>query len=40
VVGSQAMVNVDVPPRTIFAGIPAKKIRDVPQDWRSSLLKN
>jgi len=40
VVGSQAMVNVDVPPRTIFAGIPAKKIRDVPQDWHSSLLKN
>ena len=40
VVGSQAMVNVDVPPRTIFAGIPAKKIRDVAQDWHSSLLKN
>ena len=40
VVGSQAMVNVDVPPRTIFAGIPAKKIRDLPGDWHSSLLKN
>jgi len=39
VVGSQAMVNVDVPPRTIFAGIPAKKIRDLSDDWRSSLLK-
>jgi len=40
IVGSQAMVNIDVPPRTIFAGIPAKKIRDLGDDWRSSLLKN
>ena len=40
IVGSQAMVNVDVPPRTIFAGVPAKKIRDVAEDWHSSLLKN
>ena len=40
VVGSQAMVNVDVPPRTIFTGIPAKKIRDLPEDWHSSLLKS
>jgi acetyltransferase-like isoleucine patch superfamily enzyme len=40
VVGSQAMVNRDVPARTIFAGIPAKKIRDVPSDWRTSLLQN
>jgi len=40
VVGSQAMVNSDVPPRTIFVGIPARKIRDVPDDWHSSLLRN
>jgi len=40
IVGAQAMVNVNVPPRTIFAGVPAKKIRDLPEDWRSSLLKN
>lgn len=40
VVGSQAMVNSDVPPRTVFAGIPAKKIADVPSDWRSSLFGN
>ena len=39
VVGSQAMVNVDVPARSIFAGAPAKKIRDVPDDWHSSLLE-
>jgi acetyltransferase-like isoleucine patch superfamily enzyme len=38
VVGSQAMVNVDVPARTIFAGIPAKKIGDLSDDWHSSLL--
>ena len=40
VVGSQAMVNVDVPPRTVFAGIPAKKIRDLSPEWHSSLLKS
>lgn len=39
IVGSQAMVNSDVPSRTIFVGIPAKKIRDVPSDWRTSLLQ-
>lgn len=40
IVGSQAMVNSNVPARTIFVGIPAKKIGDVPDDWRSSLLRN
>jgi acetyltransferase-like isoleucine patch superfamily enzyme len=40
VIGSQAMVNSDVPPRAIFVGIPAKRLRDVPADWRSSLLGN
>lgn len=40
VVGSQAMVNSDIPPRTIFVGIPAKKTADVPSDWRSSLFGN
>lgn len=40
VVGSQAMVNSDVPARTIFVGLPAKKLRDVPDDWRSSLLQS
>ena len=40
IVGAQAMVNVDVPPRTIFAGVPAEKIRDLSGDWHSSLLKN
>jgi len=39
VVGSQAMVNSDVPARTVVVGIPAKKIKDVPEDWRSALLK-
>jgi acetyltransferase-like isoleucine patch superfamily enzyme len=39
VVGSQAMVNSDVPARTIFAGIPAKKLKDLPGDWHSLLLQ-
>ena len=40
VVGSQAMVNRDVPPKSIYAGLPARKIRDVPPNWRSSLLQS
>jgi acetyltransferase-like isoleucine patch superfamily enzyme len=39
VVGSQAMVNSDIPARTVFVGLPARKLRDVPDDWRSSLLQ-
>jgi len=39
VVGSQAMVNSDVPPRTIFVGIPAHRIKDIPEDWHSFLLQ-
>ena len=27
VIGSQAMVNADVPPRTIYVGVPARKMR-------------
>jgi acetyltransferase-like isoleucine patch superfamily enzyme len=38
VVGSQAMVNKNVPPRTIFVGIPAKKMKKVPKNWRSEFL--
>jgi len=38
VVGAQALVTGDIPPRTVFAGIPARKISDVPADWRSELL--
>jgi acetyltransferase-like isoleucine patch superfamily enzyme len=40
VVGSQAMVNSDVPPRTVFVGIPAHRIKDLPDDWRSFLLQD
>jgi len=39
VVGSQALVNTDVPAKVVFAGIPAKKLRDVPGDWNSGLLE-
>lgn len=40
VVGAQSMVNLEVPARTIVAGIPARKLGEVPNDWRSSLLEN
>jgi acetyltransferase-like isoleucine patch superfamily enzyme len=40
VVGSQAMVNSDGPPRTIFFGVPAKKAANVPSEWHSSLFGN
>ena len=40
VVGAQAMVNSEVAPRTIVAGIPAKRLGEVPSDWNSSLLEN
>jgi acetyltransferase-like isoleucine patch superfamily enzyme len=40
VVGAQAMVNSDIPPRKVFAGIPARRIASVPKSWRSSLLRN
>jgi acetyltransferase-like isoleucine patch superfamily enzyme len=39
VIGAQAMVNEDVPPRTIYAGVPARKIGAVPKGWHSSLLQ-
>jgi acetyltransferase-like isoleucine patch superfamily enzyme len=40
VVGAHALVNKDVPPRSVYAGNPAKKIGDVPANWRSSLLQS
>jgi len=39
VIGSQSMVNKDVPPKTIFVGIPAKKLRATPKSWSTSLLQ-
>ncbi|MDH5770370.1 MAG: hypothetical protein OEZ25_03685, partial [Candidatus Bathyarchaeota archaeon] len=33
VVGAGAVVRKDVPPRVIVAGVPAKKLKDVPPDW-------
>lgn len=39
VIGAQAMVNEDVPPGTIYAGVPARKMGIVPKDWHSSLFQ-
>ena len=39
VIGAQAFVNADVPPRTIYIGVPARKMKPVPDDWHSSLLQ-
>lgn len=37
VVGSGAVVVANVPPRTIVAGVPAKKLREVPSSWNLTL---
>jgi acetyltransferase-like isoleucine patch superfamily enzyme len=39
IVGAQSLVVHDVPPRSIYVGIPAKKLKYVPADWRTSLLQ-
>jgi acetyltransferase-like isoleucine patch superfamily enzyme len=35
-VGAGAVVRKDVPPRAVFVGVPAKKLKDVPSDWKIS----
>jgi acetyltransferase-like isoleucine patch superfamily enzyme len=37
VVGAQSLVTQDVPPRSVYVGIPARKLKSVPADWRTSL---
>ena len=39
VVGAEALVNKNVPARTICVGIPAKIMKPLPNDWRSLLEK-
>jgi len=34
VIGAGSLVLEDVPPRTIYVGVPAKKLSNVPDDWR------
>ena len=36
VVGAGAVVRRGVPARTVFVGVPAKKLKDVPPDWKIS----
>ncbi len=39
VIGAQSLVVHDVPARTIYVGAPARKLKNVPADWRTSLLR-
>ena len=39
VIGAHSLVLSSVPPRCIYAGVPARKLRDVPSDWTISLLE-
>jgi acetyltransferase-like isoleucine patch superfamily enzyme len=39
VIGAQSLVMHDVPARSIYVGIPARKLKSVPADWRTSLLQ-
>ncbi len=36
VIGAGAVVRGNVPPRTVFVGVPAKKLKEVPPDWQIS----
>jgi len=35
VIGAGAVVRGNVPPRTVFVGVPAKKLKEVPPDWQT-----
>jgi len=39
VIGAHSLVMRDVPARSVYAGVPAKRMKKVPVDWRSSLLQ-
>jgi acetyltransferase-like isoleucine patch superfamily enzyme len=39
IVGAFSLVMNDVPPRSVYVGAPARKLKNVPADWRTSLLK-
>lgn len=39
IVGAHSLVMHDIPPRSIYVGVPAKKVKKVPAGWRTSLLQ-
>ena len=38
VVGAGAVVTKDVPPKAVVVGVPARKIGEVPRDWRIPMI--
>lgn len=36
-IGALSLVTKDVPPKSIYVGVPAKKLRNIPNDWKSTL---
>ena len=38
IVGAHSLVMHDIPPRSIYVGVPAKTLKGVPAGWRTSLL--
>ncbi|MEM2775724.1 MAG: DapH/DapD/GlmU-related protein [Candidatus Bathyarchaeia archaeon] len=36
-IGALSIVTKDVPPKSIYVGVPAKKLRNIPDDWKSTL---
>ena len=39
IVGAHSLVTRNIPPRSIYVGVPAKKMKKVPANWRTSLLQ-
>lgn len=36
-IGALSIVTKNIPPKSIYAGVPAKKLRSIPSDWKSTL---
>ncbi|MBS7655301.1 N-acetyltransferase [Candidatus Bathyarchaeota archaeon] len=36
-IGALSIVTKNIPPKSIYAGVPAKRLRSIPSDWKSTL---